>query len=113
MTPINPDIVDDAAQAVADFANGPALAAADQTAKLFEAAANVSLARLTARRALGSCPLTPSQKASPAILRVSPSPNLSPRLCRACLGPPAIHLAVRLQLHGAEAGKQNRLSRLI
>ena len=38
MTPINPDIVDDAAQAVADFANGPALAAADQTAKLFEAA---------------------------------------------------------------------------
>jgi len=29
---------DDAANAVADFANGPAMAAADQTAKLFEAA---------------------------------------------------------------------------
>lgn len=38
MTPINANIADDAAQAVADFANGPAMAAADQTAKLFEAA---------------------------------------------------------------------------
>ncbi len=38
MTLINPNMADDAAQAVTNFANGPALAAADQTAKLFEAA---------------------------------------------------------------------------
>jgi len=38
MNPVNPNIADDAAQALTDFANGPAVAAADHTAKLFEAA---------------------------------------------------------------------------